>query len=327
MRTLDAKLLLALGLIASTGLSPVRRCIVSAESTSILSERSSRTGSVRSELANLEREQGLSMAALTSDGLQFLVFESDKIEVADTPPLAGAWPLLISPDGSQLALSSGHLKVMRRDGSGAREYSNIEREKGFGDICWSHDGSKLALGAANLALKPASYALLVVSLATADASNVDAKGVVTSQCWSPDDKQIVYSIRSHGGQEPGTIWVYDTVDRSSRSLTLGDSPTWSPDGKWIAFRNGDAYFTVNPLGKSEKMLFKRREPSTGLLWSPDQRFVAYYSKIGFLEGGWHTWEAGGLRIRRLEDDAEYSSSFGFSGEAEWMLDPKFKGSR
>jgi hypothetical protein len=267
------------------------------------------------------------MAALSPDGLQFVVFETDKIEVAETPPLSGAWPLLISPDGTQLALSSGHLKVIRRDGTDLRDFSNIERERHFGNICWSHDNSSLAMGAANLESKPAGYALQVVRLTTADAFNVDAQGVVTSQCWSPDDKQIVYSIRSRGGQGPGTIWIYDTVDRSSRSLTSGDSPTWSPDGKWIAFRNGDAYFAVTPLGKDQKMLFKKPEPSTGLLWCPDQTLVAYYSKIGFLEGGWHTWEVSVLRIRRLEDNAEYSSSSGLDGDTQWMRDPKFKVSR
>jgi Tol biopolymer transport system component len=82
--------------------------------------------------------------------------------------------------------------------------------------------------------KNAAQSLQILNLGDNATEVVEAKGYVTSQCWSPNGKQIVY----HAG---GTLRVYDTQEKKSWTLTNGWHPTWSPDGNWIAFVEDDGY--------------------------------------------------------------------------------------
>jgi serine/threonine-protein kinase len=69
----------------------------------------------------------------------------------------------------------------------------------------------------------------------AEPFNVDPGGYIYPRL-SPDGTQIAYT-RSHGAS--GNIWIYDIPSRLSTQLTFGTgfdkTPTWSPDGEWIAF--------------------------------------------------------------------------------------------
>lgn len=127
---------------------------------------------------------------------------------------------------------------------------------------------------------------------------MDARGSTTSQCWSPDGKQIVY-------QAGDTLHLYDIEKKKSWTLTNGQAATWSPDGNYIAFLEEDGYYTIRSPGNERKRLFKKKDALTPLWWSPDSRFVAYLSRNRFFEGSW--WppiEQGRLRVRRLDDNAE-----------------------
>lgn len=62
--------------------------------------------------------------------------------------------------------------------------------------------------------------------------------------WSPIEKEIVYhtdngEINTSQGYRPTHIAIYNNQDSSIKRLTSGNSfnfvPTWSSDGKWIAF--------------------------------------------------------------------------------------------
>jgi len=201
-----------------------------------------------------------------------------------------------TPTGKEFPKYRTYLGIIRQDGRDLREYPDLDEPY---DLCWSPDGSILALTVKNLRQgKDPARGLQILNLGSGATEDIDAKGYTTSQCWSPDGKQIVY-------QADGTLRVYDIQEKRSRKLTNGQHATWAPDGTWIAFLEDDGYYVIRSSGNERKRLFKKKDALTALWWSPDCRFVAYLSRNRFFEGSW--WppiEQGRLRVRRLDDNAE-----------------------
>jgi WD40 repeat protein len=267
--------------------------------------------SVRAELIQLQSQSGLTLISFEGagpDGPVYIVaFASRSLPERQLLQEEIGGVRAITSDGTIIAFEHRRkeefpryrtfLGVIRRDGSDLREYPDLDEPY---DLCWSPDRSILALSAKNLKeRKDTTRGLLILNLDNGSTGEVDAQGSVTSQCWSPDGKQIVYH------HADGTLRVYDVRDKKSRTLTNGWHPTWSPDGNWIAFSDDKGYYAIRPSGAERKRLFKKKDALTALWWSPDSRFVAYVSRNRMFEGSW--WppiEQGRLRVRRLDDNAE-----------------------
>jgi WD40 repeat protein len=143
-----------------------------------------------------------------------------------------------------------------------------------------------------------------VAAAKTHAASVNSPGVLSirsalSQCWSPDDKKVVYDADD-------SVRVYDAEQKQWLVLAKGKDATWSPDGKWIAFLDDDTYYAVAPSGENRKELFKASGALSGLWWSPDSRIVAYVSRNRFGEPPLIAVDVGWvrLRVRRLSDNSE-----------------------
>lgn len=170
------------------------------------------------------------------------------VVIDSTKPLSGpTW----SPDGSQLAfvrdVSAGHSQifVVNKDGSNPRNISNST----FNDIqpAWSPDGTKILFASdRNAKYGPGQY-LEVYTMKT-DGSQVtrltnNDDGVDYYPAWSPDGTQIAFtSVRATNPTnyfQALDIWIMNADGSNLRNLTnsgYGDaSPSWSPDGKQIAF--------------------------------------------------------------------------------------------
>lgn len=219
------------------------------------------------------------------------------------------------------------LATMQFDGSEVREFPYLANPAYM--VCWSHDSSKLALVAGDTRQgKYAGLELQILDLATGTTQVIAAghEAFVDPQCWSPDDKQVVYTANNMGGQ--GLSAIYDIDKKTSQDFSKGTRPTWSPDGNWIAVMDcppslwGCKYYLVRPSGSERKLLFKS-EAATALWWSPDSRFVAYVNRAVALERTPPQLlrEMVRLRIRRLEDDSTDSFADFFDGdlmEFQWV---------
>lgn len=260
---------------------------------------------VRAELARVQKQTGLTLAWYYV-GVQTVKF-ADRFAAAGKELLPSGKPEngLLSPDGSQIAFPAPgpeyrdptHLIIVGRDGAVAAEYPEFVDPRA---LCWSHDKSTLIVHARTAATRPPEYHLFILDLASHAAQQFgDAHSYATAQCWSPDDKQIVYTSNDE-------LRVYNVAGAGSRALIKGNEPAWSPDGQWIAFHAKDGYYAVSPAGGEPKRLFKTKQGRSELFWSPDSRIVAYLGEGGTFRETLRYLDVGlvQLRIRRLSDGSE-----------------------
>lgn len=280
---------------------------------------------IRQELARLQKQTGLMLISYdSSSGLRVIVF-GRKTEVK-TGILRGfgLGNMAVSRDGNEVALAqltgphSDSLSLSSIDSSIRLEYPYPHSPDvffHFGDLSWSNDKSKIATLVYTSDRGPLLQLLDLRSGVTKDVAP-DAVGL-TSQCWSPDDQKIVYE--SHDGIR--------TVDlktgKSSLLVNEGVWPTWSPDGRWIAYLDHKTYRAIHPDGKGRRRLFHHHEAYSPLYWSPDLRFVAYVNEDDFFPSlltALMTLDDAPsvLRIRRLADGATFSLHGPDAVEFQWV---------
>lgn len=261
-----------------------------------------RDESVLTELVRLERETGLAIAFYENE-LGVISFKKrGSYDMGKLVPM-GSSGGTVSPDGVEVAVNSFNwgagyrdhtmsLDIVSTDGSALREH----REVRGGVVCWSHDKTKLAI----VYVEPPDIKLGILDLATKkmqalEPQTADRDSRFTSQCWSPDDKELVFEAN-------GNVQVYEIATDYSRILAAGTEPTWSPDGTWISYRDEqhNDYYVIHPSGEEEQKLFHKGRSISGLYWSPDARFVAYVQQdfISLDVEFYH------LMVRRLEDKSE-----------------------
>jgi Tol biopolymer transport system component len=268
---------------------------------------------VRVQLASLQEETGLTLTAFShgyidSIGFAHRSYSWEHLPVPDSRTDEG----VLSPDGAEVAFrwappskpgTKRILAIMRRDGSGLHEYPNVREP---GSPCWSPDKTKLVMSAD--VEKPGERyraGLVLLDIGSGSVDEIGLEGSVTPQCWSPDGKQIAYTIVDSLGkgyyEVHGRIGVYDVVQENRRELVHGADASWSPDGNWIAFLDGNSYYAVHPSGTERKLLLSVKDPWCCLAWSPDSRFVAYaVTRLSFMNPS----RVMRIYVRRLEDGSD-----------------------
>jgi Tol biopolymer transport system component len=219
-----------------------------------------------------------------------------------------------SPDGRRLlALADGRLVVRSPVGRVQRRLSVA----GF-EPSWSPDGSLIAylVGRCPDPTGKTDDACADLWVIRADgtgrrrlaAEDVDLTVVARPYAWAPDGRRLVY-MKAGGA---GRLVVVETRDARKRILggtqgELSTDPSWSPDGRWIAFSRqrgpfqGSDLYLVAPDGTRLHRIARGRDISRAT-WSPDGRRIAYLRAVA-PQGvdGWAVVVAAadGSRPRRL----------------------------
>jgi len=103
---------------------------------------------------------------------------------------------------------------------------------------------------------------------------------------SPDVKRVAFERGNSQNSTARNIWLYEFARGVTTRFTFSSAwdqyPLWSPDGSHIAFtsnRGGtyDLYQKSSDLAGEDEILFKSVDTKAGTGWSPDGRFLLYFT--------------------------------------------------
>jgi Tol biopolymer transport system component len=190
-----------------------------------------------------------------------------------------------SPDGRRIAFlrwregPAWNVYVMNADGSGQRKLMSMPRRQG--GPAWSPGGEQIAFTAPAGHLGAAD--IFVINADGSGLQNVtDTPTTSFDLAWSPDGRQIAY-VEVHIPEPSSPLYVVNAdgtgKHRVTRPLAMdfGEAPSWSPDGRMLAFTGDGGIYRVNADGTGLRKLAGGPGPDHGPTWSPDGRLIAFVS--------------------------------------------------
>ena len=223
-----------------------------------------------------------------------------------------------SPEGKRIAFSSNRdarkgdfifeIYVMDADGGNPQNLTNNLKDDQYPS--WSPDGKRIVFSARRDGHFENKFSITdEIYVMDADGGNqqrlTENRKNDWHPVWSPDGKRIVFSSyrTEHFRGEFGItyeIYVMDANGQNQQNLTNNrgndGSPSWSPDGKRIAFSSyRDGHFqsaeiyVMDADGGNQRILTNNGHADYSPSWSPDGERIAFSSSR---DGNWEIYVMG-----------------------------------
>lgn len=193
--------------------------------------------------------------------------------------------LALSPDGKKVAVvARGEVfAASAADGGAAQRISRTPAAEG--QLLWSPDSTKLLY----VSERGFDTRLVEYDFATQKETDLTSgAGIVAAPVYSPDGKSIVFVrepfelrvLTLPAGKAPASERL---LYRGQLASGAGSAPSWSPDGKWVAFGVVDAKsFTGVHLvpaagGEARQITFLADGNVSRVAWDPNGKFVLFAS--------------------------------------------------